>query len=554
VHAQDALALLSARSVDADAAALLSHVEVCSTCRRLVGLVARERVASTRPRALSTLQSGERLGDRYEIVRLLARGGMGEVYEARDQLLDELVALKTIGLGAVDDQRALPAMKVEVQLARKVSHRNVCRILEFGIHGRDDAGGDAVPFFTMELLRGETLRQRLNRVGTLSVTEALPIVLQVIDGLAAIHAAGIVHRDLKPENVFLLDERQGLRAVVMDLGLARALDLSQPLASISWTDDSGGERPAGTLEYMSPEQLRGAHPTASFDVYALGTIMFELLAGTRPFARGRTGGWAATLERLDRPAPALADVVPGADATWGRVITRCLAVEPDQRYVDIAEVARALLAPAPAVAVPGAGSRRLRRQTLALWSGGVLAAGLVATALVATRRPIAEPPILVAPPPATPLAARPPPPAAPAAAVTVPPPPVPTAAPSRASAVTASPRPAAVRPAPRRTPSAAPAPPAEPAAPAPPVEPTDPATLLERAEELLMAGDGAAACAAGEQAAISAPNTAVVHRFLGKCYMRVQDQQAARRHYRRYLELVPTAPDAVFVRAILQQK
>ena len=205
LHAHDALALLSARSVDTDVAALLSHVEACSTCRRLVGLVARERVASTRPRALSMLQSGEHLGDRYEIVRLLARGGMGEVYEARDQLLDELVALKTIGLGAHDDQRALAAMKVEVQLARKVSHRNVCRILEFGIHGRDDAGGDAVPFFTMELLRGETLRQRLTRVGTLSVAEALPIVLQVIEGLAAIHAAGIgAHCDSKPENVFLL--------------------------------------------------------------------------------------------------------------------------------------------------------------------------------------------------------------------------------------------------------------------------------------------------------------------------------------------------------------
>jgi hypothetical protein len=474
---------------------------------------------------------------------------MGEVYEARDQLLDEVVALKTIGLSALDHQRALAALKSEVLLARKVSHRNVCRILEFGIDRQVQDGkgnGDALPFFTMELLRGETLRQRLHRVGTFSVAEALPIVLQMIDGLAAIHAAGIVHRDLKPENVFLLGEPLGVRAVVMDLGLARPLDLAQPLVSRSGTDSGGGsgDRPAGTLEYMAPEQLRGQPPTAGFDVYALGTILFELLAGTRPFARGRTGSWAAILERLDRPAPPLRDVVPGADPRWAQVIERCLAVDPGQRYRDITEVARVLSGPIPE---PRPGPRRRR---FAVW-GGVTAAGLVAAAaLIAAGRPDA-PGTPTAPPASAPAVVRP------VAAV---PPPAPSPSPAPPAVVPArnaeriAPTDRARRAAPRPSTLGPPAQAPVQSAETPAAAPLDTAALLVRAEELLVAGEGAAACALGEQAARQAPDTASVHRFLGTCHMRVQDPKSARRHYRRYLELAPEAPDRLFVRAMIEQK
>ena len=546
--------------MNADASALLSHVEVCSDCRRLVGMLARARAeGALRGRALCTLESGHRLGERYQILQMLARGGMGEVYEARDQLLDEVVALKTIGLSALDDQRALAALKSEVLLARKVSHRNVCRILEFGIDRQDLDGkgnGDSVPFFTMELLRGETLRQRLHRVGTFSVAEALPIVLQMIDGLAAIHAAGIVHRDLKPENVFLIGEPQGLRAVVMDLGLARPLDLAQPLVSRSGTDSGGGsgDRPAGTLEYMAPEQLRGQPPTAGFDVYALGTILFELLAGTRPFARGRTGSWAAILERLDRPAPPLRDVVPGADPRWAQVIERCLAVEPGQRYRDITEVARVLSGP-----IPGPRSAP-RPRRLAVW-GGVTAAALVAAAaLIAAGRPDAPGTpgtpagTSLAPPASAPVELRP---VAGVLPPSQPPSPGPPAVPARNAdrvVPTDRPRRVASRPSTPGPPTPARVQTAETPAPAPAPAPKDTAALLEQAEELLVAGEGATACALGEQAARQAPHTASVHRFLGTCYMRVQDPQSARRHYRRYLELAPEAPDRVFVRAMIEQK
>jgi serine/threonine-protein kinase len=518
----DAIALLSRGSLDLDASAMLSHMEVCSSCRRLVGAAARDRV-TTGGRALCTLAAGDRLGGRYQILRLLARGGMGEVYETRDELLGEVVALKTIVLSALDNQHALSALKAEVQLARKVSHRNVCRILEFGIHS--DAPGDTVPFFTMELLQGETLRERIKRARTLPVAEALPIVRQIIEGLAAIHAAGIVHRDLKPENVVLLTERQGLRAVVMDFGLARPLDLSQSLVSSTWPEEESGHRPAGTLEYMSPEQLRGVPATIAFDVYALGTIMFEMLSGARPFARGRSGSWAATLERLDCPAPALSSVLSGADPTWEHAIARCLATDPGERFAAIEDVREALLA-------PRRGERR-RKRPLILTAVAMASLSALAVALWsrAPEAPAAPPVVQASPAPARPVASAgngmldPFTVSAPRRSVAAPPPRARRSA-SRPLHVTAPPLAASA--------------------------PEDAAALVERAEGLLVAGEGAAACALGEQAALNAPAAPVVHRFLGKCYMRLSNPQKARRHYGRYLELAPDAPDGVFVRAIVQ--
>jgi tRNA A-37 threonylcarbamoyl transferase component Bud32 len=555
----DAIALISGTATDPTTQVLLSHVEVCTGCRHLVGAAARARTIAAGPRALSTLTTDDRAGGRYGIVRLLARGGMGEVYQARDALLDETVALKTIVLSALDNQRAIEALKAEVQLARKVSHRNVCRILEFGVHTQDHAGGrETIPFFTMELLQGETLRQRLGRAGTMSVADALPVIVQVIDGLAAIHAASIVHRDLKPENVFLIDEAHGLRAVVMDFGLARPLDLPQSVASFSSTSEQGAGRPAGTLEYMAPEQLRGAPATATFDVYALGTIMFEMLVGTRPFALGHAGSWPATLQRLDRPAPALSSALPGADPVWEEVIGRCLAQDPKQRPQDMGEV-RALLdgsARGGSVAARGRGRGRL------LASAAVLSAVAAIVLIWQTRRP----PVPGAPPPSpSPPAALAAPLGAPASAAAAPSPsvlqpapgavaPIATARDGSRSARAARARAAA--PVPR------PSPPALAEAPAPAAastgavaaavrQPEDVAAMLDRAEGLLVAGSTAAACALGAEAATRAPSLPAAHRFLGRCYTRLPDAATARRHYRRYLELAPDAPDGLFVRAIV---
>jgi hypothetical protein len=538
LHPDEAVALLSMGSLDLEAARLLSHMEACTSCRLLVGAAARERLTgAAAPRALCTLLPGDRLGDRYEVVRLLARGGMGEVYEARDELLGEVIALKTIVLSALDSQQALAALKAEVQLARKVSHRNVCRLLEFGIHGAGGGGREAVPFFTMELLRGETLRTRLRRTSALATAEALPIVLQIIEGLTAIHNAGIVHRDLKPENVFLLDERHELRAVVMDFGLARPLGLPEALASSEI--DEGGVRPAGTLEYMAPEQLAGAQPNPAFDVYALGIIMFEMLSGNRPWS-DRTGPWTATMGRLDQPAPRLSTVMKTAHPTWERVIERCLARDPGQRYRSIAEVRNALLPPAH----PGHERPSPVRWRMAL-AGSALAVALLAAGFLSRQRasaPIAVP----APAPATASSTR--------ADLPVPAvagPPAPTAfrvQKEQTGTLRRAPRMAGRRPSTAAPPTAA-ATPAQEAPLAPARE--DTSTLLDRAEQLLVAGQATAACALGERASAEAPRLPTVHRFLGKCYMRLPDAARARAHYVRYLELAPQAPDRQFVRAMV---
>jgi outer membrane protein OmpA-like peptidoglycan-associated protein len=368
----DVIAFVSGELAPEALARAEKHLDVCPECRGIVSAFAATNDHLVSVRQMSTLAPGDCLVGRYEILRLVARGGMGEVYEARDRLLDEVVALKTIVLTALDNQRMLGRLKAEVQLARKVSHRNVCRILEFGVHRKTSAEGAwALPFFTMEFLQGETLGKRLARAGRMTTSEALPIVLQVLEGLAAIHAAGIVHRDLKPENVCLLEETSGVRAVVMDFGVARSLNVPRSLLSLS------GEPLMGTLEYMAPEQLRGETPTPAFDVYAFGVVIFEMLTGKRPFARSHAGSLANALRRLEADAPLLSSQLPGANPHWERVIAHCLARPPTDRFRDVGQL-RAALLDESRWPLPRSG-RRLSRTT------GLALAGVLALAAIFAR-------------------------------------------------------------------------------------------------------------------------------------------------------------------------
>ncbi|HEX9105220.1 MAG TPA: serine/threonine-protein kinase, partial [Polyangia bacterium] len=229
-----------------------------------------------------------RIAGRYRIVRFLARGGMGEVYEAEDLELGVRIALKTLrtlaGSDGSSESRAIDRFKREVQLARKVTHANVCRIFDLGV----DAAGDArTVFLTMELVDGESLADRLER-GRLAPAEALPLLQQMADALAAAHAAGIIHRDFKSSNVMIVDG--GKRAVVTDFGLARPRErhddgsLSQENALI------------GSPKYMAPEQVEGLALTPAADIYALGVVAFEMATGRLPFV-GETP-LATALKRL----------------------------------------------------------------------------------------------------------------------------------------------------------------------------------------------------------------------------------------------------------------
>ena len=180
-----------------------------------------DRPPVTPPPSESVFSPGQMVSGRYRIVRFLGRGGMGEVFEAEDCELKGRVALKTLLPLIASDGRMLARFKQEIQLSRKVSHPNVCRVFDLARHPADAAADVATVFLTMEFLDGETLAERLRREGRMSPAEALPLLAQMADALDAAHRAGVIHRDFKPANVMLAPSGEGVRAVVTDFGLAR---------------------------------------------------------------------------------------------------------------------------------------------------------------------------------------------------------------------------------------------------------------------------------------------------------------------------------------------
>jgi len=246
-------------------------------------------VSLTEGRVEATL-AGTTFANRYDILELLGVGGMGAVYRARDRELDELVALKVIRreLAVIPDM--VGRFRHEVKLARRVTHVNVARTFELG------SAEDGTLFCTMELIDGESLKDRLKR-GPLPIGEAVTIACAVCEGLATAHTAGVFHRDIKPDNILIAHDN---RVVLADFGVAAL---------------GGGEGElAGTLAYMAPEQARGEPAAAAADVYALGVVLYEMLVGRNPFDGTIAQVIAAkqSVERLTPPPPvppALADVI-----------------------------------------------------------------------------------------------------------------------------------------------------------------------------------------------------------------------------------------------------
>jgi serine/threonine-protein kinase len=175
--------------------------------------------------------------DRFKLVRLRGRGGMGEVWEARDLRLHASVALKTVRAPGTPSPELLDRLRREVQLARAVTHPGVCRV--FDLHEGPGPGGAPVAFVTMELLEGTSLAERLRETGPFPSAEALRLLRQIAGGLAAVHAAGLVHRDVKPGNVMLVADGERLRAAVTDLGIARAVAPDRHASGWDGTEAAG---------------------------------------------------------------------------------------------------------------------------------------------------------------------------------------------------------------------------------------------------------------------------------------------------------------------------
>lgn len=205
---------------------------------------------------------GRLLAERYRIVALLGKGGMGEVYRADDLTLGQPVALKFLPEEATQDEAMLERFRNEVRIARRVSHPNVCRVYDVG-------EVDGHTFFTMEYVDGEDLASLLRRIGRLPSDKALEIARQICAGLAAAHAKGVLHRDLKPANI-MLDGRG--QVVVTDFGLAGFVE-----------QIVGPDVRSGTPAYMSPEQLAGKEVTEKSDIYALGLVLYEIFTGKAGF-------------------------------------------------------------------------------------------------------------------------------------------------------------------------------------------------------------------------------------------------------------------------------
>ncbi|MDQ3817891.1 MAG: serine/threonine protein kinase, partial [Acidobacteriota bacterium] len=276
---------------------------------------------------------GTTLNERYRIVSLLGRGGMGEVYRADDLKLGQAVALKFLPVSLSGDGAALARFHREVRVARQVSHRNVCRVYDIG----EVAGHH---FLSMEFIKGEELSSLIRRIGRLPADKAVEVARQICAGLAAAHDMNVLHRDLKPSNVMI--DADG-NARITDFGLA---GLAEEIRS----DEVG----AGTPAYMAPEQLEGREVTTRSDIYSLGLVLYELFTGKRAF-EARTLDELMRLRRSDTTPTTPSSLVKDIDPLVERVILRCLEKDPNTRPSSALQVAAALPGGDPLQAALAAG-------------------------------------------------------------------------------------------------------------------------------------------------------------------------------------------------------
>ena len=285
-----------------------------------------------------TLSTGSLLAGRYEITAPIATGGMGEVWKARDRVLDRVVAAKVLRSEYTGDPSFLARFRNEARHTAALTHPNIASVYDYG-ETVDDSGTQQLAFLVMEFVDGQPLVSILHDEGRLPVDWTLHVLSQSADGLSAAHKAGVVHRDIKPGNLMV---RPDGVVKLTDFGIAQARDAA-PLTRTGMV--------VGTAQYLSPEQAQGMEVTAASDVYSLGVVAYECLSGARPF--DGASQVAIALAHINRPPPPLpADVPPAVRL----LVERALAKDPADRFPDggaFAEAIRRVAAGGPlAAAVP----------------------------------------------------------------------------------------------------------------------------------------------------------------------------------------------------------
>jgi eukaryotic-like serine/threonine-protein kinase len=269
-------------------------------------------------------QPGELIADRYELEELVGTGGMSSVFRARDLQLEREVAIKILHQHYADDPEYLERFRREARAVARLSHPNIVTVIDRG----DDGGRQYIVF---EHVEGENLKQLVVRSGRLPVRQALELALAVADGLAFAHDRGLVHRDVKPQNVLLSSEGE---VKVTDFGIARSLHVEHGVTQTGTV--------LGTGEYLAPEQASGKQVSAATDVYSLGVVLWELLAGEVPFLGENFV--AVALRHVNEPPPHLRERRPDVSPRLDAAVDRALAKDPAHRFPSMTAFAEELRA------------------------------------------------------------------------------------------------------------------------------------------------------------------------------------------------------------------
>lgn len=273
-----------------------------------------------------SLQNGTIIADRYRLIRLIATGGMGQVWEAIDTRLNRRVAVKVLKAEYSDDPEFTARFRTEAQTTAKLNNPGIANVFDYG-ETPDRAGGGPLAYLVMELVDGEPLNSVISRLGRLSLTNTLDMLEQTGRALQAAHSAGLVHRDVKPGNILITPAGQ---VKITDFGIAKAVDAA-PVTQTGMV--------MGTAQYISPEQATGDEATAASDVYSLGVVGYEALTGRRPFLGD--GAITVAMKHIRETPPPLPANIP---ASVRELIDITLSKDPKQRYANGGEFADAVAA------------------------------------------------------------------------------------------------------------------------------------------------------------------------------------------------------------------